>query len=125
MCWPGEPPETEDEAQNPPLTKNGAAAAANDSKRARKRKHLTKKEKAKKKKQMTIWAQGMKLHDVVLTREEEDVETFGLMKWPNFPAEVCKIFMMANNIKLSESIKKPSKCVCGGGMPLITFRCRT
>ena len=49
---------------------------------------MTKEEKAKKKKQMAIWMQGMKLCDVALTREGDDVETLGLMKWMDLSTEV-------------------------------------
>ena len=53
---------------------------------------------------MATWAQGMKLRDVILTREGDDVETLGPMKWTDLPADVRKIFMKANNIKLSQSL---------------------
>jgi hypothetical protein len=69
--------------------------------KAKTRKHLTRDEKARKKNQLATWLQGMKLRDVILTREGDDVETLGPMKWTDLSAEVRKIFMKANNIKLS------------------------
>jgi len=105
-------PDSENKAENPPADKNGAAAAAdNNSKRAKKRKHLTRDEKARKKNQMATWVQDMKLRDVILTREGDDVETLGPMKCTDLPAEVHKIFMKANNIKLSHSLQKSSELV--------------
>jgi hypothetical protein len=58
---------------------------------------------------MATWAQGMKLRDVILTREGDDVETLGPMKWTDLTADVRKIFMKANNIKLSQSLRKSSE----------------
>jgi hypothetical protein len=74
-----DPADSEDEAQYPPADKNGATAA-NNSKRARKMKHLTREENAEKKKQMACRIQGMKLCDVALTREGDDIETLEPMK---------------------------------------------
>ena len=64
------PPDSENCAENPPADENAAGAVAeNDSTTANKRKHSTRDEKARKKNQMATWAQGMKLHDFILTRE--------------------------------------------------------
>ena len=50
------------------------------------------------------WAKGLKLEDVVLTKERDNVETIGVHKWSDLKAYVMMSFIKANNIPIAQDL---------------------
>jgi hypothetical protein len=69
----------------------------------------SKAEKEEAKERMLIWARGLKVQDVVLTKDGEDVDTVGPRKWAELSAAVKEAFMKANNISKSQSLRLSSQ----------------
>ena len=50
------------------------------------------------------WAKGLKLEDVILTKERDNGETLGLRKWSALKANIMMSFIKASNIPIGQDL---------------------
>ena len=58
------------------------------------------------KERLINWAKGLKLTDVVLTKEGDDVETLGVRKWTDLKVYVMTAFINASKIPIAQELRQ-------------------